>query len=73
MRGITRKDTVENDTLTKELEVEKVSEKMREKRLKWYAHVWRSEDQGLCKRGKTSNEIKRKAKTTIYGLYRRRP
>ena len=50
MRGITRKDRVENVTVRKELGVEKVSEKMREKRLRWFGHVWRSEEQGLTKR-----------------------
>ena len=50
MRGMTRKDRVENETVRKELGIEKVSEKMREKRLRWFGHVWRSEEQGLCKR-----------------------
>ena len=50
MRGITRKDRVENVTVRKELGVEKVSEKMRENRLRWFGHVWRSEEQGLTKR-----------------------
>ena len=49
-RGITRKDRVENETVRKELGVEKVSEKMGEKRLRWFGHVWSSEEQGLCKR-----------------------
>ena len=50
MRGITRKGRVENETVRKELGVEMVSEKMREKKLRWFGHVWRSEEQGLCKR-----------------------
>ena len=49
MRGITRKDRVENETVRKELVVEKVSEKMREKRLRWFGNVWRSEEQGQSK------------------------
>ena len=49
MRGTTRKDRVENETVRKELGVEKASEKMREKRFRWFGHVWRSEKQGLSK------------------------
>ena len=38
---------MENETDRKELGVEKVSKKMRENRLRWLGHVWRSEKQGL--------------------------
>ena len=50
MKGITEKDRVENEIARKELGAEKVSEQMREKRLRWFGHFWRSEEQGLCKR-----------------------
>ena len=38
MREISRKDRVETETVRKELGVEMVSEKMREKRLRWFGH-----------------------------------
>ena len=42
MRGFARKDRVENESVRKELRVEKVSEKRREKRLRWFGRVGRS-------------------------------
>ena len=50
LRGITRKHRVENETVRKELGVENVSDKMRVKKLRWFGHVLRSEEQGLNKR-----------------------
>ena len=47
---VARKDRMENETVRKELEIEEMSEKMRENRLRWFGHVWRSEEQGLSKR-----------------------
>ena len=41
---------MENETVRKELGIERMSEKMRENRLRWLGHVWRSEEQGLSKR-----------------------
>ena len=38
-----------------------VSERMREKRLKWLGHVSRSEEQGLCKRV-TDIKVRRRSK-----------
>ena len=47
---ITGKDRMENETVWKELRVEKVSEKMKEKQLGWFGHVRKSEEEGLSKR-----------------------
>ena len=47
---ITGKDRVGNETVWKELRVEKVSEKMKEKQLGWFGHVRKSEEEGLSKR-----------------------
>ena len=41
---------MESETVRKELEVQKVIGIMREKRIRWFGHVWRGEEQGLCKR-----------------------
>ena len=66
---------MENETVRKELGVENVSDKVREKGLRWFGRVWRSEEQELCKRVmelKAGRRSRGRAKTTTYGLYRRR-
>ena len=50
MCGATRRDRIKNDFIRGTVKVVEVSKKAQERRLKWYGHVMRREDDFVCRR-----------------------
>ena len=50
MCGVTRKDKIRNELIRGTVKVLEVSKKVQERRLKWFGHVMRREDEYVCKR-----------------------
>ena len=50
MCGVTRRDRIKNDLIRGTTKVTEVSKKLQERRLQWFGHVMRREDEFPCKR-----------------------
>ena len=50
MCGVTRRDRIKNDLIRGTVKVTEVSRKLQERRLQWFGHVVRREDDFACKR-----------------------
>ena len=50
MGGVTRRDRIRNDYIRGTVKVVEVSKKIQQKRLQWYGHVMRREDDHACRR-----------------------
>ena len=59
--GVTRKDKIRNEYIRGTVQVERLGMKMRERRLRWYGHVMRR-DQEYVKRKIMEMELPRKRK-----------
>ena len=59
--GVTRKDKIRNEYIRGTVKVERLGMKMRERRLRWYGHVMRR-DQEYVKRKIMEMELPRKRK-----------
>ena len=45
MSGVTKLDRIRNERIRGTTKVEEISKKVQDRRLKWYGHVWRREDE----------------------------
>ena len=50
MCGVTRLDRIKNDYIRGTVKVAEVTKKMQERRLQWYGHVMRREEESVCRR-----------------------
>ena len=50
MSGVTKLDRIRNERIRGTTKVEEISKKVQDRRLKWYGHVWRREDEYVGKR-----------------------
>ena len=50
MCGVTRRDRIRNDYIRGTVKVTEVTEKMQERRLQWFGHVMRKEEESVCRR-----------------------
>ena len=67
--GVTRKDKIRNEHIRSTVKVEQLGMKMREGRLRWYAHVMRRDQEYVGRKmgnGVTGKEEKRETKEKIF-------
>ncbi|XP_055711516.1 uncharacterized protein LOC129806769 [Phlebotomus papatasi] len=57
--GLTLKDKVKNDRIRESLGVQHITEKSRERRLRWYGHIMRRGEDHIVRRTMEIKEMKR--------------
>ena len=50
MCGVTKRDRIKNDFIRGTVKVTEISKKLQERRLQWFGHVMRREEDSVCKR-----------------------
>ena len=50
MCGVTKRDRIKNDYIRGTVKVKEISKKLQERRLQWFGHVMRREEDSVCKR-----------------------
>ena len=50
MCGVTRRDRIKNDYIRGTVKVTEITKKMQERRLRWFGHVMRKEEESVCRR-----------------------
>ena len=50
MCGVTRRDKIKNDYIRGTVKVTEITKKLQERRLQWFGHVMRKEEESVCRR-----------------------